>query len=1531
MCPFAHPIANDFLHHDTLFPRPTSTSTTHDDDADTHLVTPAWFTQLLQPTTTSTIGNHTQNSETSTSPRRKRPRLTNRRISIEPNTSPPTTVPTTPPRYKRPRLTNGRISNEPRTPASTRVPNTDCPFLLDFNGSWWNAQALFASDTSLQDRKQRHAWTLLDKSDFAGYAETHSTLGHTCACRLPSTARFFWSHAPSRSQAGVALAVNHSFLQHFNAVKDSDWQELMPGRAAKLSLRGSNGALDLYVCYLHTGTEAATEECKRQLIQRISDSIAPRDTTLTILMGDWNFVMRDGDRFCRRTLQSTGHTDRSIAKHFQKALEPHHFHELEQPMFTHGNTTAHSRIDRIYLNQHTAEQLDRNLNATALAHTELSTHRPVSFSRRSKSAHADDQGRRAFPTYILRHPQWKRNLHLNFQERLHDNPHSRNALHRLELIKEAMWSVATTLCKETPPEATTTEDKLSWTMIFIRSAEALNIGRMERAASAYPHLATFLSIGDPNTRIHANFSSIKDHAMELAQHQLTEELSHLTSSNDEPNSAPVIRRKQQLLAKLARLVPGATNSIGAIKRNDGSLATTPTEIADALKNHWEPIFQNKGIDTEILDEWIATTPNFHGTNDQSRNADNDDTTSTSTTQSIHTVDDNSADDTLHDQQGHPHDHRTLSSHESDPNRRGHVCPECLHEETWCTCRRRPNKRRRRNVTEQTLDTPSHDERPNPPTTRRRSSSPRLHHSRPKLPTEESTWKVSFKDLRKAVKLSGKSAPGPDGIPYAAWKLSDDLALQVLHDAAEALQSDAAAQLLETMHGDSHFPQGHTFNLGLLICLGKKPCAHDTNHGDIFEASSTRPLSIVNTDNRLIANAARLRWEKILNPWVCPQQQGFLRQRSILKNVLDIEYAAMTTSLSTDQGGIIFFDFASAFPSISQEYIFNILTTIGVPKNALNLIHALYHNNRCAVQSNGHRGEGFTLTAGVRQGCPLSPLLYAVCADLLIERIRSKLPSAVIRAYADDTAVLVQNLWNDAPILEKIFQEFAQISNLNLNLSKTIIVPLFPTPSLEEAKSKLLQTTPAWAAVQLSYKAKYLGFLLGPGAEDTSWQEATTKYEHRAQTWANQHLGFHFTATAYNVFALSVLTYLAQLLSPPDELLQTEGRTLRRVAPGPKGWISSSDLWWLQHLTGHPRSLASIKLTSQAAQTRVMVWDPACADHEAEPNTPLELSTVPPTTQSGPVQRQHRSTRQSSRRPNNLSYSSIFQQRARHLRSIISAPEQFYTRAIWKGWFDRSMLLALESNFENVQSLIGPIQITTQRDSSEQDNRSHAHWKKLRRTFQRSIYKALHTRLAPDVHNRFAHKLCRWRLHERQHPLHDHLSILQRTPHWQARCASQRLQISAKLVAPRVHAALFSAIWNRWCTLRRFQTTGTCRLCRRPLTEDAIEHYPFCTVVRAIATRRLRLDITAHVNLHTFTCTNPLINTKELLTRAALLIYSTYRALNYQRQANTPLAEDELLNAMSQWIIEGTRGHPSSCQVLASTWTNREGNRLPALW
>ena len=299
------------------------------------------------------------------------------------------------------------------------------------------------------------------------------------------------------------------------------------------------------------------------------------------------------------------------------------------------------------------------------------------------------------------------------------------------------------------------------------------------------------------------------------------------------------------------------------------------------------------------------------------------------------------------------------------------------------------------------------------------------------------------------------------------------------------------------------------------------------------------------------------------------------------------------------------------------------------------------------------------------------------------------------------------------------------------------------------------------------------------------------------------------------------------------------------------------------------------MTSQAAQRRVRVWDPACEDHEPDPGTPLAWCTA--RTHQPPLLCHNQSTQHKHyRTPNNLAFSSMFQQRARYLRSRISAPEEPYTKACWGKWFENSMLLTLESNFQQVQQRIGPInKLMAQPQQTDNGDEERAHWRRIRRKFQSRVYAALQRSSAPKVHDRFTEKLDRWKLHLPRHPLHNHLSVTQQTPNWQARCAHQRLKILARLTTPRVHAAVFGAMWNRWCTIKRYQGQGRCRLCQKRHTEDAIEHYPFCSVVRELAARRLRLCTTTHVNIHTFTFTNPLLRTKELLTRAALLICATY--------------------------------------------------------
>ena len=59
---------------------------------------------------------------------------------------------------------------------------------------------------------------------------------------------------------------------------------------------------------------------------------------------------------------------------------------------------------------------------------------------------------------------------------------------------------------------------------------------------------------------------------------------------------------------------------------------------------------------------------------------------------------------------------------------------------------------------------------------------------------------------------------------------------------------------------------------------------------------TRPLSIVNCDNRVVASAMRLRWEALLDRYTKSRQQGFLKGRSILKRLINLENEMVLSAL-----------------------------------------------------------------------------------------------------------------------------------------------------------------------------------------------------------------------------------------------------------------------------------------------------------------------------------------------------------------------------------------------------------------------------------------------------------------------------------------------------------------------------------------------------------------------------------------------------------------------------------------------------------
>lgn len=253
------------------------------------------------------------------------------------------------------------------------------------------------------------------------------------------------------------------------------------------------------------------------------------------------------------------------------------------------------------------------------------------------------------------------------------------------------------------------------------------------------------------------------------------------------------------------------------------------------------------------------------------------------------------------------------------------------------------------------------------------------------------WLPSKSQIRKAVRESGNSAAGPDGIPFVAYRSVTELATEVFHDfLVSILHPDAA---------DATIPKN--FNEAWLVLLSKG----NFFQGDGFTGyapDELRPLSIVNRYNRILANCLRLTVATWCEKLVGLHQRGFIKDRYMSSNIFEIDMANLAVSYKCRKGACLLFDFKAAFPSISHTYIWACLAAWGMPSCVIRCLQCFYHNNKHRIKVGSNIFDSVFVHSGVRQGCPSSPLIFVLCIEPFLQHLSGELPSLVIlRASADD--------------------------------------------------------------------------------------------------------------------------------------------------------------------------------------------------------------------------------------------------------------------------------------------------------------------------------------------------------------------------------------------------------------------------------------------------------------------------------------------------------------------------------------------------
>lgn len=151
--------------------------------------------------------------------------------------------------------------------------------------------------------------------------------------------------------------------------------------------------------------------------------------------------------------------------------------------------------------------------------------------------------------------------------------------------------------------------------------------------------------------------------------------------------------------------------------------------------------------------------------------------------------------------------------------------------------------------------------------------------------------------------------------------------------------------------------------------------------------------------------------------------------------------------------ILTLDAYKAFDSVEWSYILSAIEEFGLGQNFSSWVEMLYLCPSASVLTNNNRSPSFHLHRGTLQGCPLSPLLFAIAMEPLAISIRNHphiYPVTMggvkhqISLYADDVLLFLSEPERSLPFLFDLIREFGTLSGYTVNWQKSEFMPLYDT-------------------------------------------------------------------------------------------------------------------------------------------------------------------------------------------------------------------------------------------------------------------------------------------------------------------------------------------------------------------------------------------------------------------------------------------------------------------------------------------------------
>ena len=281
-------------------------------------------------------------------------------------------------------------------------------------------------------------------------------------------------------------------------------------------------------------------------------------------------------------------------------------------------------------------------------------------------------------------------------------------------------------------------------------------------------------------------------------------------------------------------------------------------------------------------------------------------------------------------------------------------------------------------------------------------------------------------------LPSDKAPGPDGFTgrfyKSCWSIIKEDVMAALH-----------------MIWGRNCRNLWLLNSAYITLLPKK--------SEADQVKDFRPISLVHSFAKLVTKILANRLASCLDEMVLPNQSAFIKKRFIQDNFTLVQQTVKYLHIQKQPRILLKLDITKAFDSVSWSFLLEVLRKLGFGSRWRDLVCGLLASSSTQVLLNGTPGDFILHKRGLRQGDPLSPMLFILVMDVLnwmvtraseaglLQPLSSRPIQHRISLYADDVAIFLRPAAADINLTLQLLQLFGDASGLKTNVQKSNVLPI----------------------------------------------------------------------------------------------------------------------------------------------------------------------------------------------------------------------------------------------------------------------------------------------------------------------------------------------------------------------------------------------------------------------------------------------------------------------------------------------------------